>query len=205
MWVVKLGGSLAKSPELPRWIAVLRSHGSGRVVIVPGGGPFADQVREMQNHWRFPDTIAHRMAMRAMEQYGYMLTGLAPGLVPCRSEEEIREQIQHRQVPVWFPHRTVSRSDEIPPTWDVTSDSLAAWLATRLSARHLVLVKSVRLPYRSIAVTELSKRNVVDPAFSRYVNDNLCVWCLHANDHVGMTEMLGEKVTFGTRVLSANS
>ena len=41
MRVVKLGGSLSGAPELKAWLAAL-AGAAGRVVLVPGGGPFAD-------------------------------------------------------------------------------------------------------------------------------------------------------------------
>src|SRR5262245_14143830 len=73
IWVVKLGGSLADASELPAWTALLgRRHAVG-IVIVPGGGPFADQVRAAQGRWRFPDAIAHRMCVLAMEQFGLLI------------------------------------------------------------------------------------------------------------------------------------
>ena len=49
MWVVKLGGSLAYASELPRWLSALAEGAGGRAIIVPGGGPFADQVRHAQS------------------------------------------------------------------------------------------------------------------------------------------------------------
>ena len=63
MWVVKLGGSLAYSPELPHWLSAL-AHTDA--VIVPGGGPFADTVRDAQQIWRFDDATAHAMALLAI-------------------------------------------------------------------------------------------------------------------------------------------
>ncbi|MCG8046554.1 MAG: hypothetical protein N0C89_17320 [Candidatus Thiodiazotropha endolucinida] len=74
MWVVKLGGSLFNSADLRDWLAVLAKAGS--LVIVPGGGPFADQVRLAQRLWQIDDSSAHLMALLAMEQFGRMLCGL---------------------------------------------------------------------------------------------------------------------------------
>ena len=36
-WVVKLGGSLQDSVYLQPWLDAIVAHGSGRVVLVPGG------------------------------------------------------------------------------------------------------------------------------------------------------------------------
>ena len=48
MWVVKIGGSLLGSPELERWLEVVAKHGDGKIIIVPGGGLFANAVRDAQ-------------------------------------------------------------------------------------------------------------------------------------------------------------
>lgn len=78
-YIIKIGGSLYYRPELKRVLA----HAAGLVkaphnaVIVPGGGPFADQVRRAQQRWLFADETAHQMALLAMRQYGLMLAALS--------------------------------------------------------------------------------------------------------------------------------
>ncbi len=82
--IVKLGGSLARSERLTAWLDSL-AEAAGEVVVVPGGGPFAERVREMQQRWRFDDPTAHHLALLAMEQFGRMLAVLRPGLAPADS------------------------------------------------------------------------------------------------------------------------
>ena len=109
MWVIKLGGSLANYPDdLRRWLKGLAEAGRGRVVIVPGGGIFASAVREAQKILGFDDVAAHAMGLRAMEQYGLMLCGMQKGLVPARTETEIRKVLQENQVPVWLPVQSLA-------------------------------------------------------------------------------------------------
>lgn len=162
--VVKLGGSLSESPHLPRWLAALAAHGGGRVVVVPGGGPFADAVRRAQARWAFSDAAAHRMALAAMAQYGRLLAALRPELVPAESEPELRAVLTAGRVPVWLPEPMAAGDPAVPESWDVTSDSLAAWLARRLGAGTLILVKSCRLA-PSATAAELAAAGVVDRAF----------------------------------------
>jgi aspartokinase-like uncharacterized kinase len=80
MWVVKLGGSLLGSPALKRWLDALNSFSDGKVVIVPGGGLFADAVRESQLMTGIDDATAHKMAVVAMDQYATLMCGLNPSL-----------------------------------------------------------------------------------------------------------------------------
>jgi aspartokinase-like uncharacterized kinase len=68
MWVVKLGGSLFGSDHLGSWLSLLAKVGS--LVVVPGCGPFADQVRQAQHRWGFDDSTAHIMALLAMSRRG---------------------------------------------------------------------------------------------------------------------------------------
>ncbi|PZP61719.1 MAG: hypothetical protein DI596_04700 [Azospira oryzae] len=169
MWVVKLGGSLAGEAVLRDWLEMLAGYGGGQVVIVPGGGPFADQVREAQDGWRFDDGTAHRMALLAMEQYGLMLTGICPELVPADSRQELLGALRAGRVAVWLPTKMALAADEIPHSWDVTSDSLAAWLANHVSAERLVLVKPFAPAQLEIEAEEMSRRGMVDRAFPAFV------------------------------------
>jgi aspartokinase-like uncharacterized kinase len=167
--LVKLGGSLARSPTLASWVQVIATQGAGKVVLVPGGGPFADAVREAQDCAGFDDRTAHRMALLAMEQFGLMLCGFHPGLVPAGSSAGIRSALARRKVPVWMASTMALSDPSIPESWDVTSDSLAAWLANRLEASMLLLVKSVRIDEPQPIVEELAARGWVDPSFPQFV------------------------------------
>jgi aspartokinase-like uncharacterized kinase len=166
MIVLKLGGSLASSGGLPACLAALEAL-RGAVVVVPGGGVFADAVREAQPRFGFSDRTAHHMAILAMEQYALMLVDRLPRLEPCVSIEEMRRAAASRHPAIWLP-ATLSLADPtIPQSWDVTSDSLAAWLARRLGAARLVLVKSVAAP-RPLDVASLAARGFVDKAFPAF-------------------------------------
>ena len=139
--VVKLGGSLAAGVALPRWLAAIGAA-SGRAVVVPGGGPFADAVRALQPRLGFTDSTAHALALLAMAQYGLVLAARAPALVPAGTPAEIGRALGAGRVPVWLPPRTLGAAEGVPESWDVTSDSLALWLAARLGAPAVLLVKS---------------------------------------------------------------
>ncbi|MGH7155824.1 MAG: hypothetical protein ACREF3_17995, partial [Acetobacteraceae bacterium] len=73
--VVRLGGSHASSPLLRPWLRAIDAA-AGRIVLVPGGGPFADAARTAQTTMGFDDLAAHRMGLLAMTQYGVALAAL---------------------------------------------------------------------------------------------------------------------------------
>jgi 5-(aminomethyl)-3-furanmethanol phosphate kinase len=203
LWVVKLGGSLSQSRYLNRWLSILAAAG-GAVVIVPGGGPFADQVRDLQKRRRFDDATAHHMALLAMEQYGRMLAGLQPGLRPAASRAEIARARRAGLAAVWMPTRMVLAEPGIATSWDITSDSLAAWLAGQLKADRLVLVKSVALPGSSVSATILARRGIVDPAFPAYLaRSGSDGWCIDDARYAAMATALKSGHGPGTQIVAA--
>lgn len=176
--VVKLGGSLADSGDLTGWLGALAGC-AGWAVVVPGGGPFADQVRALQQRLRFDDATAHHLAILAMEQFGRILAALEERLVPAASLDQIDQALRAAQVPVWMPAAMTLGRPEIPESWEVTSDSLAAWLAGELRAARLVLVKSAEPPPGPISAGELARKGLVDPAFPRFLPASGAeAWCL---------------------------
>jgi hypothetical protein len=185
MWVVKLGGSLLGTPELEAWLEIVSRHGDGKVVIVPGGGIFADAVREAQKRTGISDKVAHHMAVQAMDQYGVLMAGLNRTLATAASELEIAERgWQHRGI-VWLPSKMVCADEDIPTSWEVTSDSLAAWLANTLGAEHLVLVKSLRPPALRNTFEALTRDEVVDAHFAHFAaGRRFTTWVLGKQDHV---------------------
>lgn len=172
MWVIKLGGSLLGSDALRHWLRLVAQHGDGRVIIVPGGGVFADTVRNVYQQTAMTEACAHALAVSAMNQFGTLLIDQEPMLVPAHSELEIAERSwQHRGI-VWMPSKMVmTDGDGIPHSWDVTSDSLALWLANKISAEHLLLVKSAPVS-ADTSLQEMTAQGVIDPAFSQFNVDS---------------------------------
>lgn len=167
-WIVKLGGSLATSPDLPAWLQILNEHGGGRVVIVPGGGRFADNVRDAQREWRFSDAIAHHMALLAMVQYGLMLSDLSSRFVPADSMTKLHQVLKSGRVPIWLPVPMALEDVTIEASWRMTSDSLALWLAMRLQAACVILLKSATVPKQGREIDTLFKTDLVDALFQQY-------------------------------------
>ena len=193
MWVVKLGGSLMGSPALKGWLDALVEFGDGKVVIVPGGGVFADAVREAQKRAGISDAIAHDMALVAMDQYATLMTGINPNLVTAASELEIAERGWQHKAIVWKPSAMVLADEALPKSWDLSSDSIAAWLAAKLNAQHLLIVKSIEMPYQP-DLSGLVADNVVDACFSSVITNKLFnTWLLAKNDYAAITKTISHE------------
>ena len=166
--VVKFGGSCAASSDLARWVAAVEKTRIP-LVIVPGGGPFANTVRRFQQRIGYDDEAAHEMAILAMEQFGCALVSLASRLVKAGTTEAIMKALDEGRIPVWMPRDAVLADPSIPKDWCVTSDSLAAWLAGRLPGALLCLVKQIDIP-KSATVEALVGAHVVDDCFAQLLD-----------------------------------
>lgn len=160
------------------------------VVIVPGGGGFADAVRRAQADFGFSDAAAHHMALLAMHQTGLMLAGLSKRLKPVETLASMQRVLAGSSIPVWMPVKLALRDGRIPADWSTTSDGLAARLAERLGRAPVVLVKSCRIPKGSTVAT-LAREGIVDPTFKAIVERAGLAWrVLGAGDEAELTALL---------------
>jgi aspartokinase-like uncharacterized kinase len=168
MIIFKIGGSLSRTDTLINCLnAVERNYRGRAAVIVPGGGAFADQVRLAQQHWQFDDNTAHNMALLAMQQMALMFKGLKPDFTIAHTVAAIQDLLDRKQVVIWSPDITELENAGIKGSWDITSDSLAAWLAKTISATELVLIKSAVID-ASLSFDQLAEQDIVDKAFCSF-------------------------------------
>jgi 5-(aminomethyl)-3-furanmethanol phosphate kinase len=165
--VVKFGGSLVGTPALRHWIEALDQY-AGPLIVVPGGGGFADAVRAIQKTMMFDDDAAHHIAMVAMEQYGLALASLWPRLEMTESLSAIARALRMGRVAGWAP-ATMALAAPLPKSWDVTSDTLSAWLAAQVRADRLLLVKNAALEKDTdLTLADLAASGLVDRLFPHF-------------------------------------
>jgi len=200
MWVVKIGGSLAKDPLLPVWLEQLSALGGGRVVIVPGGAGYADAARLAQSEWQLDDVVAHNMAILGMGQFAFLLQGLCPELVLASDERQLERAVHSGRVALWMPLEMLRREPDELTSWDVTSDSLSLWLANRLNAERVILVKSCPIPPldRHDYWSALAAAGVVDRRFPILAADSAYPICLlERSQLIRLRELLLDEVPAG--------
>ena len=178
--VIKVGGSIAQNPEKLQILCekigeLSKSH---QIVVVPGGGEFADTVRQLDKRFLLSNRTAHCMAILAMDQYGLLLADLTANSVVVQGLKETQTALAQGKVPIFLPSQLVFAEDPLENSWDITSDSIALYLATKLEAQRLLLVTDVdgiytqdpkRYPDAELinkitpySLTELSMRTSVD-------------------------------------------
>jgi len=151
MWVIKLDGDLLHDPAAPHglaaWLTMLATFGGGRVTVVPGAGAFADPVLLAQRQWGFSELTAHNMQVMAMVQAAEMLHALEPRLRLVREDADIRQTLHAGACAVWQPYIALRDApDALITAHGFRSDCLALWLAQRLNAERVVVVKTLAPP-----------------------------------------------------------
>ena len=143
--VVKIGGGLTAVSGALRRVCdtVARAAQQRPIVVVPGGGPFADAVRQFDRQVGLSPEAAHWMALLAMDQYAHVLADLMPGSALLEEPGAIPDYLGSGRALVLAPSRWMRAADVLPHSWDATSDSIAAFVAGALGADRLVLVKPV--------------------------------------------------------------
>jgi 5-(aminomethyl)-3-furanmethanol phosphate kinase len=135
--VVKVGGGVGDD-ALPALCSTLGELGGRHpLIVVPGGAGFADAVRDADRRFGLSAATSHRMAILGMEQFGWLLSELIPGAVRCADLARVGAGRTTVLLPAALP------LDALPASWQVTSDSIAAWVAGQAGAGRLVLVKEV--------------------------------------------------------------
>ncbi len=199
MTIVKLGGSLALTPQLAAWLEAFAAWG-GPLILVPGGGAFADCVRAAQSGMGFDDTAAHRMALNAMGQFGIALAAYSDAFTLAASRDELDNALSVGEIPVWLPEKMVLGASDVPRCWKVTSDSLAAWLAGTYGACRLLLIKASDLS-APCSARDLAAEKIVDPLFPRFAAQSHAeVWLAGPASLAGAASILQRGGMPGIRV-----
>jgi aspartokinase-like uncharacterized kinase len=142
--VIKVGGALLSLGDdgfLRTLTALELLSPEHSFVVVPGGGPFADAVRSVEERHSLTPDDAHWMAILGMDQYAILLASRIRNAQLVHRRGEIARAHLRGKIPVLAPYGWMREADPMPHSWDVTSDSIAAWVATEVGARRLILIK----------------------------------------------------------------
>jgi aspartokinase-like uncharacterized kinase len=139
--VVKIGGGLLRADGVAGLRAACEDavdrSALSPVLVVPGGGPFADAVRAVDRDGDIGDRLAHRLALTAMDQLGTMLHELLPHAEP------ISRLLVPTGLGLLLAAPAFTDRAGVPESWTVTSDSLAVLAAAAIGADQAILLKAV--------------------------------------------------------------
>lgn len=196
--IIKVGGSLQKGHNLTDLCLMLENIGKKhRIILIPGGGLFADSVRRCTRDFNIDQNTAHWMAILAMNQYGYLLSSLIPDSVTTEDIDEAQHCAEQYQPAIFLPYRLLKQKDPLPHSWQITSDSISAWIAGYLDTKRLILIKSRDMPEnkktgnvakRPLNLGNLTQTDIVDPMFCSIMNKvSADLWIINGNDPKQLT------------------
>ncbi|MDF1744118.1 MAG: hypothetical protein P1V19_10495 [Gimesia sp.] len=172
--VIKVGGSLFDLPDLSaRLSRLLDEFEHAHPLLICGGGDAANLVRSWDQTFDLSEETAHWLAIQSLILNDRLLCELLPDARIVSSRAEATEVWKEHKIPVLCSYTYLKQTSEaqiapLPTSWDVTSDSIAAWVTLTWPAEELVLLKSVEL-LRENSLTELAQAGLVDlhfPSFS---------------------------------------
>jgi aspartokinase-like uncharacterized kinase len=220
--VIKVGGSLSKTPLALKVLCIELGNiaKTWQVTIVPGGAQFADAVRKMDSEVSLSSSISHRMAIFSMNQYGLLLQMLTPNSEVCESFSAAKRVAKAGKAAVFLPADILEKNDPFMPSWDVTSDSITAYIATCLYAKKTLFVTDVdgifqddpkRNPrtkfFNEISIDELlrmEERTSVDKFLPQFLAENpLDCYVVNGNYPQRIKDILLGHPTVATHILRA--
>jgi len=140
--LIKIGGSLAYyvKPLLNK----LKSFSSkeNKILVVPGGGMFADVVRDLDRDVKLSNRGSHRLALMAMDMMGVYFSDVSH-IMTVDSLYDAKVALRDRNIVILLPSKVVLSTDELPHSWEVTSDSIALYIGKLLKLKRVIVVTDV--------------------------------------------------------------
>jgi aspartokinase-like uncharacterized kinase len=197
--IVKIGGSLFDWPGLPTRLEAFldarrATYPDERTILIAGGGPIAELVRDLDRAHGLGDPTAHHLALRALDFTAALLAALVPRSSLVDRFEALAATWDTGRIPVLVPRPILdeierSGGDPLPESWAVTSDTISARIAAFLGAESLVLLKSAPLPHGATR-EDAARLEWVDPIFPEATRIIPWVGYLNLRDPAGRLETL---------------
>ncbi len=177
--VVKVGGSLFDLPDLAcRLCEWLSRQSPAHHLLLAGGGPLVDQVRQWHALCPLEEAAAHWMCVDLLTVSAHLLHARLPEIPLVEDDRLLCQRVGLRGCTIFGPAVWMRHGEPklpgtgLPQTWEVTSDSIAARLAIVLGAEELVLMKSA-LPKNGLdgGIRAFSAAGCVDPMLARLVEE----------------------------------
>jgi len=150
--IFKIGGKiLDNSKNLINTIAQLtqlfEDNIIKRIILIPGGGMIANFVRKIYREFQLNNNLAHWIAIYSMDYNGLGLKQKFPHLKLYKDYKELQKESNF--ISLFLPYTYLKNNDELPHTWDVTSDSITLYLAIKFGLNKCFLIKDIDGIYNS--------------------------------------------------------
>lgn len=144
--IFKIGGKILENTEnLESTIAQLtklyEENILQRIILIPGGGSYANFIRKVDAELKLGDDLAHWMAIYSMNYNGIELNRKYPELELIEDLKAFQDS--KKIFCVFLPYNYLRKNDNLPHNWEVTSDSIALHIAVQLHLNKCFLIKDI--------------------------------------------------------------
>lgn len=144
--IVKIGGKILENKEnlestIVQFKHICENNIVQKIIIIPGGGTYANFVRKLDKKISIGDELSHWMAIFAMNCNGIEISQKNNDIKNFDSLDELKKS--NERIVVFLPYDFINQRDELPHSWDVTSDSITLYLAHHLGLKDCFLIKDI--------------------------------------------------------------
>ena len=108
-------------------------------VIILGGGEFANLIRKYDAEQEFSQEVNHWTAIDCMDIMAKLVDDKVESAKLAFTVDEIEEISNEGFTPIFIVSQFLKTEDPFECSWDVTSDSIAAYVAHLLNAKLLIV------------------------------------------------------------------
>jgi aspartokinase-like uncharacterized kinase len=175
--IIKLGGSLQeKGREIIRFLSDYAEQNAHTFIVIPGGGHFVKRIKELSEQKAISDDAAHWMAVLGMHQYGFFLAD-GSGIEIVERVEEL-SNVKH--IGILLPYNLLKADDSLPHNWNVTSDTIAAFVAHKLGEKGFIKLTDVDglMDDEGLLIKQIPAKEMIEKAHTGCVDAELPVFLM---------------------------
>ncbi len=144
--IVKIGGKILENKEnlestIAQFKHICENDIVQKIIIIPGGGTYANFVRKIDEKISIGDELSHWMAIFAMNCNGIELSQKYNDIKYFDNLGELKKS--NGRIVIFLPYDFIYQRDDLPHSWSVTSDSISLYLAHQLGLKDCFLIKDI--------------------------------------------------------------
>ena len=143
MHIVKIGGSLTYDAKpLLKALKSYAKENNKKIIIIPGGGEFADVVRKIDKALNISNSLSHKLAIKCMDLIGEIYAEIGD-INAYDTLFDLKKAIEKEKIAILLPSKILLSTDVAEHSWDITSDSLSLYIGKLLDAKEIIIATDV--------------------------------------------------------------
>ncbi|ADC70398.1 aspartate/glutamate/uridylate kinase [Methanocaldococcus sp. FS406-22] len=143
MHLIKIGGSLTYDAKpLLKALKNYAKENNKKIVIIPGGGEFANVVRKIDKTLNISNSLSHKLAIKCMDLIGEVYAEIG-NIKAYDTLFDLKREIEKEKIAILLPSKILLSTDIAEHSWAITSDSLSLYIGKLLDVREVIIATDV--------------------------------------------------------------